>query len=216
MGRVLSEHESKRIIAEHGVPVVEDRLVPDVDGAVRAAEELGFPVVVKLSGDGIAHKTERGLVRLSLGTATAVEQAANELLAVATPDDGDVSLLVAPMVSGTRELIAGVHRDPQFGPCVMLGIGGILAEATGDVVFRLAPLEPADAEEMIDGLAAQALLGAVRGERPVDRAALTAALLGLSDLVRVRPDIHSVDVNPLVVTDGRPRAVDALVELSDG
>ena len=179
-------------------------------------EAVAFRPFDELAGDGIAHKTERGLVRLSLGTATAVEQAANELLAVATPDDGDVSLLVAPMVSGTRELIAGVHRDPQFGPCVMLGIGGILAEATGDVVFRLAPLEPADAEEMIDGLAAQALLGAVRGERPVDRAALTAALLGLSDLVRVRPDIHSVDVNPLVVTDGRPRAVDALVELSDG
>lgn len=215
MGRVLNEHDSKQLVAEHGVPVVEDRLVPDASAAVGAADELGYPVVLKLSGDGIAHKTERGLVRLSLKNAGDVERAAGELLAAATPDDGQVALLVAPMVSGNRELIAGVHQDPQFGPCVMLGIGGVLAEATADVVFRLVPIDVVDAEAMIDELTAQPLLGEVRGEPAVDRAAIAAALLGLSQLAQQRPDVSSVDVNPLVVADGRPVAVDALVELGD-
>ncbi len=101
---------------------------------------MGYPVVAKLNGDAIAHKTERGLVKLRLGDRAAVEAAAGELLAAATPDDGDVTVLVAPMISGNRELIAGVVRDPQFGPTVMLGVGGILAEAVADVVFRPAPV----------------------------------------------------------------------------
>ena len=100
--------------------------------------------MAKLNGDAIAHKTERGLVRLRLGDARSVERAAAELLAAATPDDGDVNVLVAPMISGNRELIAGVVRDPQFGPTVMLGVGGILAEAVADVVFRPAPLDRVD------------------------------------------------------------------------
>jgi len=216
MGRLLNEHDSKLLVAEHGVPVVADQLVRDAAGAVHAADVLGYPVVVKLSGDGIAHKTERGLVRLSLGSATQVEEAARELLAAARPDDGEVALLVAPMVSGTRELIVGVHRDDQFGACMMLGVGGVLAEVSADVVFRLAPIDAVDAEEMIEELGAQPILGAFRGEPPVDRAALVEVLTGLSRLTDLRTDALAVDVNPLVIVDGRPIAVDALVELADG
>jgi acetyl-CoA synthetase (ADP-forming) len=208
----LSEADSKRLLASYGVPVVPDRNVPDADAAVAAAAELGFPVVVKLGGDAIAHKTERGLVRLELGDEVAVRDAAEDLLRRATPEDGDVHLLVAPMVRGARELIAGLHTDPQFGRCVMVGIGGILAEAVADVRFRLVPLDPVDAEEMIDELGTQALLGPFRGEPPVDRGELAATLLGLSALAVAEPDVVSVDVNPLIVVDGRPVAVDALVE----
>src|SRR5690606_7736313 len=106
----------------------------DPDQAAAAAEAIGFPVVVKLNGDHIAHKTERGLVRLGLHDADAVRAAGSELLALATPDDGEVTLLVAPMIRGNRELIAGLATDPQFGLTVMLGVGGILAEAIADVV----------------------------------------------------------------------------------
>jgi acetate---CoA ligase (ADP-forming) subunit beta len=208
----LSEADSKRLLAAYGVPVVEDRLVADADGAAAAAVELGFPVVVKLSGAGIAHKTERGLVRLGLPDEAAVRAAAADLLAVARPADGPVALLVAPMVRGTRELIAGLHTDAQFGPCVMVGIGGILAEAVGDVAFRLVPITTADAEDMLDDLATQPLLGEFRGEPALDRAAMTALLVGLSRLAESDPDVVSVDVNPLIVVDGRPVAVDALVE----
>jgi acetyl-CoA synthetase (ADP-forming) len=170
-------------------------------------------VVVKLCGEGVAHKTERGLVRLGLRGDDDVRAASQAVLDAATPDDGAVGVLVAPMVNGSRELIAGMVRDQQFGPCVMVGIGGVLAEALADVAFRLVPVERVDAEDMLDDLAARAIFGAVRGEPPVDRRAVVDVLLALSRLAEARPDIFSVDVNPLVVVDGAPIAVDALVEV---
>lgn len=212
----LSEARSKQLLAEHGVPVLPERTVATIDEAVGAADDVGFPVVLKLCGDAIAHKTERGLVRLNLGDQSAVREAADALLAAARPEDGEVGLLVAPMVRGARELIAGLHTDPQFGRCVMIGFGGILAEAIADVAFRLVPVERVDADEMMDELETQALLGPFRGEPAVDRDALAATILGLSALAEADPGIVSADVNPLIVVDGRPVAVDALVELADG
>ena len=174
-------------------------------------------MVAKLNGDAIAHKTERGLVKLRLGDRSAVEAAAQALLAASTPDDGEVSILVAPMISGNRELIAGVVRDPQFGPTVMLGVGGILAEAVADVVFRPAPIDAITAFEMIDDLATQKLLGAFRGESAVDRQQLVDVIVGLGRLAAERNDIASVDINPLIVQpDGAVVAVDGLVELDHG
>ncbi len=210
----LSEAASKELLARAGVPVLDERTATDPEGAVAAANDIGYPVVVKLCGEAIAHKTERGLVRLGLRDDIAVRVAAAELLKSATPADGEVELLIAPMVRGTRELIAGVVRDPQFGPCVMLGIGGVLAEAIADVGFRVVPLSAQDADELIDSLGTQALLGAFRGEPPIDRDALRAVVLGLSQLAESDPNIASVDVNPLIVVDGKPVAVDALVELA--
>ena len=196
--------------------MADEREVKDPAAAAAAAAELGFPVVIKLCGDLIAHKTERGLVKLRLGDAAGARTAATELLSMATAADGDVTLLVAPMISGNRELIAGVVRDPQFGANVMLGVGGVLAEAVADVVFRPVPLSALDAHEMIAGLATQKLLGEFRGEAAVDRTALAAVLMGLSALAAARPDVASVDVNPLIVrSDGNAVAVDALVELGE-
>jgi succinyl-CoA synthetase beta subunit len=209
----LSEAESKALLARHGVPVPGEVLVTTPDEAAEAAEQIGYPVVVKLCGAAITHKTERGLVKLGLGDAAAVREAATGLLAAASPSDGDVALLVAQLVSGTRELIAGFVRDNEFGPCVMLGIGGIFAEAVSDVAFRLAPLDAADAADLVDDLANQALLGPVRGEPAVDRAALARILLALADVGDGDERIRSIDLNPLIVADGVPVAVDALVEL---
>ncbi|HEX4906035.1 MAG TPA: acetate--CoA ligase family protein [Acidimicrobiales bacterium] len=210
----LSEAESKRVLAQAGVPVLDERVVATAEAAADAADELGYPVVAKLCGDAIAHKTERGLVRLRLGDRAAVQNAAAELLAAARPEDGDVGVLVAPMVSGNRELIAGLHADEQFGMTIMLGVGGILAEAVKDVTFRLVPIGRVDAEEMLDDLQMQALLGPFRGEAAVDRELLIAVLLGLSKAAQDDPSIVSADVNPLIVTaDGAPVAVDALVEV---
>ena len=158
------------------MPIAGERIVPSVEDAVAAADELGYPVVAKLNGDAIAHKTERGLVRLALGDAAAVEAAAGELLAKATPEDGPVGLLVAPMLQGNRELIAGLSTDPQFGTTVMVGIGGIFAEAIADVSVRPVPVHAVDAAEMVDDLATQALLGEFRGEPAVDREALVAVI----------------------------------------
>jgi succinyl-CoA synthetase beta subunit len=210
----LSEAESKRVLARAGVPVLDERVVATADEAATAADELGYPVVAKLCGDAIAHKTERGLVRLRLGSSDDVRTAAQELLDAATPEDGDVGVLVAPMVSGNRELIAGLHDDPQFGMTVMLGVGGILAEAVQDVTFRLVPLTKVDAEEMLDDLKMQRLLGEFRGEAAIDRAKVVDVILGLAKAATDDPNIVSADLNPLIVTaDGNPVAVDALVEV---
>jgi len=212
--RTLSEAESKDILRARGVPFASERIVSSAIEAVDAAEALGYPVVVKLGGDRIAHKTERGLVRLRLSDGASVAAAASELLAAARPDDGEVHLLVAPMVSGSREFIAGLLVDPQFGPTVMFGVGGVLAEAVKDVVFRPAPLDEAGAAEMIESLRTRPLLGEFRGDAPVDRGALVACLVGLSRLGIDREDIVSIDVNPLIADkSGRVVAVDALVEL---
>jgi acyl-CoA synthetase (NDP forming) len=212
--RTLSEAESKSLLAPYGVPLPEERIATDSAEAVRAADAIGYPVAVKLNGTSIAHKTERGLVRLDLADEAAVRRAAEDLIATATPDDGEVSLLVAPMITGSRELIAGTTRDPQFGPTVMLGVGGIFAEAIGDTVFRPAPLDDVTAHEMIDDLASQRLLGEFRGENAVDRETVAAIVEGLGRFALHHPDVVSVDLNPLIVTPaGRPIAVDALVEL---
>jgi acetyl-CoA synthetase (ADP-forming) len=209
----LSEAESKQLLAQHGIPVPEEALVRSPEDARAAAERIGYPVVAKLCGRTIAHKTERGLVRLGLRNADDVAAATTELLAAAGPDDGEVDVLIGAMVRGNRELIAGVVRDPQFGPCVMLGVGGILAEAVADVAFRVVPVDRVDAEDLIDELASQKLLGEFRGEPAVDRGRLVDVLVGLGQVAAADAGIRSIDLNPLIVSDGVPVAVDALVEL---
>ncbi len=210
----LSESDSKLLLATYNIPFAPEKKTGSVGEAVAAAEQLGYPVVVKLGGDNIAHKTERGLVRLRLNNADAVSEAAKSLLAAATTADGDVHLLVAPMISGTRELIAGMLVDPQFGPTVMLGIGGVMAEVIADVAFRPAPVDDAGAASMIDSLRMQGLLGAFRGEPAVNRSQLISTIVGLSRVAMERDDIVSVDVNPLIVREnGDVVAVDALVEM---
>jgi len=211
--RTLSEADSALLVARYGIPTVASRRVPTPELAVTAASELGFPVVVKLNGERIAHKSERGLVRVGLADGAAVAQAATALLVAATAEDGAVDLLVAHMAGGVRELAAGMSRDEQFGPCVMFGVGGVLTEALADAVFRLAPVDAFDAADMIDELRTQDLLGAFRGEPPVHRDAIVDVLLGLSRLACDEPGVAAVDLNPLLIDDGALLAVDALVEL---
>ncbi len=211
----MSEHASKALLAEYGIPAAREALAESPADAAARASELGFPVVLKLCGDRIAHKTERDLVRLDLPDAETVRTAAAELLGLARPEDGPVSLLVAEQVEGRRELIAGVVRDPQLGPCVMLGLGGILTEALGDVAFAAVPLDEVDVRRLLRSLGASRLFTApFRGEPPLDEKALCRVLLGLSRLAAERPDVTSVDLNPLIVCEGVPVPVDALVERS--
>ena len=213
MTATLSESASKALLAPFGVPFLPEHMAHSTEEAASAAHSVGFPVVAKLCGDSIAHKTERGLVRLGLRTDQDVIAAATELFAAARPDDGEVSVLIAPMVTATREFIAGVVVDEQFGPTVLLGVGGVLAEAISDVVMRLVPITEVDALEMIDALRTQALLDPFRGEPAVDRSALAGVLLALSEAATALPEIASIDLNPVMIADGRPIAVDALVEV---
>ena len=212
----LSETRSKSLLKQFGVVFADETEVTadydSVEKAVTAAEQIGFPVVVKLCGDTIAHKTERGLVRLGLESAAATAVAARELLAKATSDDGEVSLLIAKMESGKRELIAGIMRDPQFGLFVMLGLGGIYTEVLADVAFAPVPLSKKDALALQDRLQQQKILDGFRGESAVSREQLANVLVALSDAAESDPSISSIDINPILIrSDGSIVAVDALV-----
>ncbi|HDP26341.1 MAG TPA: CoA-binding protein [Deltaproteobacteria bacterium] len=210
----LDEHASKKILAAYGVPVVREIVVTTASDAVAAARDIGFPVVLKGLGQRLLHKTERGLVHLNLVESSAVEQAAiaieNEAL------EELEGILVQPYLKGNREFVAGLSRDPVFGPVVMFGVGGIFTEALMDISLRIAPLSEQDAVEMISEIQAQKLLGAFRGENAADRDAIISTLVGLSRLAIDYPDIAETDINPLIVSrEGRICAVDALAVISE-
>lgn len=212
----LSEFASKEILARHGLPILQERVVASSSEVSGVLAQMSLPVVAKLCGPSIAHKTERGLVKLNLQTIDDVCKAVDNLLSAAVPADGQVEVLIAPMVKSSREFIAGVVRDAQFGSNVMLGVGGVLAEAIADVVFRPVPLSVHDAHEMVSELRSQKLLGEFRGEPAVSVDALVSVLMALSRVSVDRSDIASIDLNPLLVTGtGEVVAVDALVEIED-
>ncbi len=207
----LTEYAAKQFLAGHGIPVPREVLVPHADAAVEAATSLGYPVVVKASGARLLHKTEVGGVVLNLRTAEDVRQAGRRLAALPGCD----GLLVAEMVSGDREFACGLTRDPQFGPCVMFGLGGVLTEALADAVFRVAPLSRFDALEMLQEIRAVKLLGAFRGQAPADQDALAGILIALGEIGLRYPAIREIDLNPVKIRpDGAPVVVDALIALT--
>ena len=211
---VISEDEAKSIFSAFGIPVVQEKRVNTIAQAVDAAKESGFPVALKGIGSRILHKTESGMVCLGLANEDQVRQAACGM------EDAGKDLveafLVQPMVVGKREFVVGMFRDPQFGPVILFGLGGVLTEALNDVVLKIAPLSDLDMEDMLGQLSSQKLLEAFRGEAAVDREQLKRILGGLSDLVLENPDIQEIDINPLIVQkDGSCVAVDGLVVLGD-
>ena len=206
----INETDAKTLLNEFGVPVVPEKVAANAKAAVDAADRFGYPVVVKGLGAELAHKTERGLVHLNLNTSQAVEKAV-ESIKTSAGDDLD-GYLVQPQIRGKREFVAGLFRDPQFGPVVMFGIGGIFTEALVDVAFRLAPLTEADAAEMLNEIRAKALLDEYRGEKAIDRRQILKILMGLSRIGVELPQIAEIDINPLLATaDGDLKAVDALI-----
>jgi acetyl-CoA synthetase (ADP-forming) len=209
----LSEHDSKLVLEKYGVPVTKETLTSTADEAVKAAVELGYPVVLKACGSEITHKTERNLVAVGVKSDDEAREAFDQITAnlAGEPSEG---ILVQGMVKGERELVIGLIRDPQFGPCVMFGLGGIFTEILKDTAFRVAPLTEADATQMMEDIRAKDILGPVRGMAPADRGKLVKALVGLGKLGLEQDAVAEVDVNPLIIgSDGEPVAVDALVIL---
>ena len=208
----LNEYESKILISAFGVPVVPEKTAQNVNDAVSVAEAMGFPVVLKALGSTLLHKTERRLVAINLTSSQAVIAAATAMSVEAGLElEG---FLIQPFIQGKRELVAGLFRDKQFGPVVMLGLGGVFTEALADVTFRVAPLTQSDALEMIGEIKSRRILEAFRGEAAADRDALVQTLMGISRLALAHPQISEIDINPLLISaDGGVRAVDALVVL---
>jgi acetyl-CoA synthetase (ADP-forming) len=209
--KTLSEYESRLVIESAGVFVSAAELAKSKEEAIQAAETMGFPVAMKGCSPDLAHKTEAGMVALNVTDSGQVARVFDELMGKVKNLDG---ILVEKMVRGSREFVIGLSRDPQFGPCVMFGLGGIFTEALKDVTFRVAPLTKEDALEMIDEIKTKKLLGEFRGSPAVDREALAKALIGVGDLGVKYDAIAEIDINPLIVCGDKPVAVDALVVLN--
>jgi acyl-CoA synthetase (NDP forming) len=206
----ITEAEAKALLKEFDVPVVPEAIAEETEQAVRAAEAFGYPVVVKGLGRTLMHKTESGLVQLNLANRQAVEKTVDTMKK--SGGDNLEGFVVQPHIQGKRELVAGLFRDPQFGPVIMFGIGGVFTEALADVAFRLAPIAESDATEMLSEIRARAFLGAYRGEKAINREHIIQTLMGLSRIAVELPQIAEIDINPLLASsDGRLWAVDALI-----
>jgi acyl-CoA synthetase (NDP forming) len=213
-GVALSERESLGLVAAAGIPVTDVTAVTDAPAAVAAARKIGHAVAVKLDAVGLTHKSEVGGLALGLRGDDAVYGAALTLLETGRRHGLTVrGLLVEPMAVPGVELILGLRRDSQFGPAVLVGLGGVLTEVLDDVAIRLAPLDAAAADAMLDELRGARLLGGVRGRGAIDRAAVVAMLVALGRLGIERPDLIEVDLNPVVASASGAIAVDALVVL---
>ena len=209
--RALDEVEAKALFTAYGIPVVEGAPVRSAAEAVEVAGRLGYPVVMKGLSSEIQHKSEAGLVLLDIPDDTGVCSAFDALTRRAPVALEGV--LVEQMISGGREFVIGMSRDPQFGPAVMFGLGGVLTEALQDVVFGVAPLSEREAEELLDEIRAAKLLGEFRGSPAVDRRVLVETLIAVGRMALDHPEIREIDVNPMLVEGSRPVAVDALVTL---
>jgi len=206
----LSEYESKQILSAYQIPVVKEILVDNKKDFITAIKETEYPLVLKGCSPQLTHKTEKNLIKLDLRNEDEATRAYNEIIAGI---DGEKTVLVQEMVRGTRELVVGLTRDPQFGPTVMFGLGGIFAEILKDISFRLAPLEKSDALDMVREIKGHKILEAVRGMEKVDTDILANILINVGKIGLENEKINEIDINPLIISGSKPIAVDALMIL---
>lgn len=200
----IGETESRAILEAYGIPIAKSELAATAEEAVRIAERFGYPVVLKIASPDILHKTDIGGVKINLNSAADVRDAFDLIVYRATrymPNAEIWGCLVQQQVKAGREVILGMSRDPQFGPLLLFGLGGIYVEALKDVTFRVAPIGQRAALEMTQEIRSYPLLRGVRGEKSADFAAITDALLRVSQLVTDFPEIVELDINPLKVFD---------------
>ncbi len=209
----LSENESKKLLAEYGIPVTQEEVVTTEDEAVAVASKIGYPVVLKGSGEELSHKTELNLIALDLRKEEEVREAFRKL--TSNPAAAVKQVLVQQMIKGDRELVVGLTRDAQFGPCVMFGIGGIFTEILKDTSFRVAPLTRWDAMDMMNDIRGKKILDAFRGKPAVDREVLADILMAVGQIGMEHDGVKEIDINPLKLVKGKPVAVDALVVLGE-
>ncbi len=214
--RALLEPEARRLIELHGAPVLPGRLAPDAASAIRAADELGYPIALKVVSPDILHKSDAGGVLLALGSPAEVERAFGEIVASARRHKRRADIkgcLVSPMASPGTEVIIGTKIDPQFGPVIMFGIGGILVEVLKDVVFRVLPISRSAAKKMVSEIRSAPLLAGFRGEPAVDHGALVDLLMTVSEMVQAYPEIQEMDLNPVIARADGATVVDARIIL---
>jgi acetyltransferase len=197
----LTERAGKGVLAQYGIPTTREALARSDHEALRLASAIGYPVVLKVESPEIMHKTEAGGVKLNIQNETELRQAYDEILAQATSFNSKATIngvVIQEMIRGGKDVIVGMSRDPQFGPVIVVGMGGILVEVIRDVAMRVAPLTMADAREMIGELKGYPILQGIRGEAPSDIEALAEILYRFSRLaLDVADEIAEIDINPL-------------------
>jgi acyl-CoA synthetase (NDP forming) len=211
---VLTEVESKQILHDAGIPVALAEVAATSQDTVAAAARLGYPVVLKIVSPDIAHKSDAGGVKVGLSSAAEVEAAFDEIMASVKKNEPDArieGLAVQKMAAPGTEVIVGMSKDPQFGPVMMFGLGGIFVEVLKDVAFRIVPLEARDASEMVREIKGFPVLEGVRGQAPADLAALEALILKVSEFVEAHPEIDELDLNPVFAYNDGVIAVDARI-----
>ena len=214
--RHLLEPEAKTVCMEYGIPVPKFRVAGSAEDAVRYAEEIGYPVVLKVVSPDVIHKSDVGGVMLGLRSADEVRSAYEKLLGNVRshkPNAEIVGVLVEEMAPKAVEVIVGAIKDPQFGPTLMFGLGGVFVEILKDVSFRVAPIMEDDATEMITEIKAYPILQGYRGMPPADVDAIKQILLNTSRLVMEHQEIAELDLNPIMVYQKGAKAVDARIIL---
>jgi acyl-CoA synthetase (NDP forming) len=214
--RDLLLSEAMQVLGYYGIPTAVGERAATVEAARLAADRMGYPVAIKVISEQISHKSDVGGVQLNLRNAPAVEEAFEDMLGRIKqfyPEVNIDGVLVQPMVTGGQELILGGRQDPNFGPVVMVGLGGVFVEVFEEVALRVAPINHKEAEEMIDELRGAPILRGARGHKPSDIAAVSDALLRLSQLLIDFPEIRELDINPLRVFQENKgcRALDARI-----
>jgi acyl-CoA synthetase (NDP forming) len=211
---VLTEIESKQVLEEAGVPTTTARLAKTAEEAVNAAKKFGYPAVLKVVSPDVTHKSDVGGVRLGLDSPEAVTAAFAEIVDAVTkhqPDARIEGVAVQKMARPGIEVIVGMSKDPQFGPVLMFGLGGILVEVLKDVAFRIVPLEPRDARQMVREIKGFPVLQGFRGQEPADLEALEQIILKVSAFVEAHPEIEELDLNPVFAYRDGAIAVDARI-----
>ncbi len=214
--KALLETEAKTICTEYGISVTKFSLAKNEKEAAAMADQIGYPIVLKIVSPDIIHKTEAGGVLVNLKTAADVAAGYNKIIENAAKYKADakiVGVLVQEMAPQATEVIVGALKDPQFGQTVMFGLGGIFVELLKDVNFRVAPLTAEDAKEMITGLKAYPLLTGYRKTPPADIDALVKIIVNTSKLIMDNPDIKELDLNPIMAYSKGAKTVDARIIL---
>ncbi len=213
---ILTEFESKKILKQAGISVVETKLAKTQKEAVSLSQKMGFPIALKIASPEVIHKSDSGGVKLSLNNVSEVKKAYDEILKKVKkqyPDAVIHGVSVQKMVRPGTEVIVGVSKDPQFGPVIMFGLGGIFVEVLKDVTFRVIPVEQRDAREMIKEVKGYPLLQGYRGKESANISALVEIILKISKLIEENPHIKELELNPIFVYRDKAVGVDARIIL---
>jgi len=213
---LLLEHEAKTVCSEYGIPVTKFKVATTAEEAIKFSEEIGYPTVLKIVSPDVLHKFDVGGVILNVNSREEARNAYNKIMENVKkhkPDAKINGILVQEMAPTSTEVIVGAIKDPQFGPTLMFGFGGIFVEVMKDVAFRIAPITEEDAQEMITEVKAYPILRGYRGQPPLDIDTIAKILLNTSRLVMDHQEIKELDLNPVMVYEKGAKTVDARIIL---